>query len=127
MRGNFMRVTLALGMLVTALHLAPPHARAAEATQFNLEKAITEAKSPAQYEAIASYYDRAAATAHAKATEANKLAATYRNLAMTGRSQFQVGGHYRQLGQYYESLAVDYTGHAKVYRQLAQAVVHQSQ
>jgi hypothetical protein len=127
MRGNFLRVTLALGMLVTALHLAPQHARAEEATPFNLEQAITEAKSPAQYEAIASYYDRAAAAAYAKTAEARKLEATYRNLAMTGRSQFQIGGHYWQLGQYYENLAVDYTARAKVYRRLAQAVAHKPQ
>ena len=97
MRRRIIRVTLALGMLVTALHLAPQQARAEEATPFNLEKAITEAKTPAQHETIASYYDRAAATAHAKAAEARKLAATYRDLAITGRSQFQIGDHYRQL------------------------------
>jgi hypothetical protein len=111
---------------VTTLHLAPPYAGAEEAAQ-GLEKAITEAKTPAQHETIASYYDRAAATAHAKAAEAHKLAATSRDLAMTGRSQFQIGGHYWQLAQYYESLAVDDTAHAQVYRQLAQAVAHKPQ
>jgi hypothetical protein len=126
MRRRIIRVTLALGMLVTALHLAPPYAGAEEATQFNLEKAITEARTPAQHETIASYYDQAAATAKAKAEEYRKLAATYRDLAITGRSQFQIGGHW-QLEQYYESLAVDYTAHAKVYRQLAQAVAHKPQ
>lgn len=127
MRGNCMRVTLALGLLVTALHLAPSQARAEEATPFNLEKAMAEAKTPAQHEAMASYYDREAATAHAKAAEYRKLAATYRDLAITGRSQFQIGGHYRQLAQYYERLAVDYTAHTKVYRQLGQAVAHKPQ
>jgi len=97
MRRRIIRVTLALGLLVTALHLAPQQARAEEATPFNLEKAMREAKTPAQYETMASYYDRAAATAHAKAAEARKLAATYRDLAITGRSQFQIGDHYRQL------------------------------
>ncbi len=125
MRGNIMRVTLALGMLMTALLLAPQQARAEEAAQFDLGKAIMEAKTPAQYETIASYYDQAAATAHAKAAEARKLAATYRDL--TGRSAFQIGDHYRQLGPYYERLAVDYTAHAKAYRQLVPAVAHQSQ
>ena len=93
MRGNFMRVTLALGLLVTALHLAPQQARAAETTPCNLEKAMTEAKTPAQLETRVSDCDRAAATAHAKAAEARKLAATYRALAMTGRSPFQLVGH----------------------------------
>jgi hypothetical protein len=127
MRSRIIRVTLALGLLVTALHLAPQQARAEEATQFNLEKAMTEAKTPAQHETMASYYDRAAATAKAKAAEARKLAATYRDLTITGRSQFQIGDHYRQLGQYYESLAGDYTAHAKVSRQLAQAVAQKPQ
>ena len=112
-------------MLVTALHLAPQQARAEEARPFNLEQTITEARTPAQHETMATYYDRAAATAHAKAAEARKLAATYRDL--TGRSTFQIGDHYRQLAQYYESLAVDYTAHAKVYRQLTQAVAQKPQ
>jgi len=125
MRGNIMRVTLALGMLVTALLVTPQHTRAAEAVQFHREQAIMEAKTPAQYETIASYYDQAAAAAQAKAAEASKLAATYRDL--TGRSTFQIGDHYRQLERYYESLAVDYTAHAQAYRQLAQAVAQQPQ
>jgi hypothetical protein len=127
MRGNIMRVTLALGMLVTALHLAPQHARAEEATPFNLEKAMMEAKTPAQYETIASYYDRAATAAHAKAEESRKLAATYRDLAMTGRSQFQIGGHYQQLAQYYERLAADHAARAETHRQAAQAVAQKPQ
>jgi hypothetical protein len=125
MQGNCMRVTLALGLLVTVLHLAPQQARAEEATPCHREKAMTEAKTPAQYETMASSYDWAAATAHARAAGAHKLAATYRDLAMTGRSQFQIGDHYRQLEQYYERLAVDDTAHAKVCRQLAQAVAQQ--
>jgi hypothetical protein len=122
-----MRVTLALGLLVTALHLAPQPARAEEATPFNREKTMTEAKTPAQHEAMASYYDREAATAQAKAAEYRKLAATYRDLAMTGRSTFQIGDHYRQLGPYYERLAVDYAARAKAHRLLGQAVAQQPQ
>gem|GEM_PF-6454688 len=125
MRRRIIRVTLALGLLVTALHLAPPYAGAEEGVQLDLEKAMTEAKTPAQHTTMASYYDRAAATAHAKAAEARTLAATYRDL--TGRSAFQIGDHYRQLGPYYERLAVDYTAHAKVSRQLAQAVAQKPQ
>jgi hypothetical protein len=96
---------LALGLLVTALHLAPPYAGAEEGVQLDLEKGMTEAKTPAQHTTMASYYDRAAATAHAKAAEARTLAATYRDLAMTGRSAFQIGDHYRQLGPYYLNVA----------------------
>jgi hypothetical protein len=94
MRGRIIRVMLALGLLVTALHLAPPYAGAEEGVQVDLEKAMTEAKPPTQHTTMASYYDLAAATAHAKAAEARTLAATYRDLAMTGRSAFQIGDHY---------------------------------
>jgi hypothetical protein len=118
---------LALGLLVTAMHLAPPYAGAEEVMQFDLEKAMTEAKTPAQHATMASYYDRAAATARAKAAVAHKLAAAYRDLAMTGRSAFQIGDHYRQLGPYYERLAVDYAARAAAHRQLAQAVAQKPQ
>src|SRR5262245_3512687 len=127
MRGNCMRMTLALGLLVTAFHLAPQPARAEEATTFNLEKAMTAARTPAQHEVMASYYDRAAATARVRAAEARTLAATYRDLAMAGRSAFQIGDHCRQLGPYYERLAVDYAARAAAHRQLAQAVAQKPQ
>src|SRR2546430_14424181 len=99
MRGKIMRVTLALGLLMTALHLAPQYARAEEAMQFNLEKAMTEAKTSAQHETMASYYDRAAITAKAQAEESRKMAEAYRNLA--GKGQVRIEGHYRQLVQDY--------------------------
>ena len=127
MQGRIIRVMLALGILVTALHLAPPCAGAAEAAPFAREKAMTEAKTPAQHATMASSYDRAAATARVKAAEARKLAAIYRDLAMTGRSAFQIGDHYRQLEPYYERLAVDYAARAAAHRHLAQAVAQQPQ
>src|SRR5262247_1371486 len=127
MRRRIIRVTLPLCLLVTALHLTLPYARAEEATQFDLEKAMTEAQTPAQHATMASYYDRASATAHAKAAEARTLAVTYRDPAMTGRSAFQIGDHYRQLGPYYERLAVDYAARAEAHRQLAQAVAQKPQ
>jgi hypothetical protein len=127
MRENIMRITLVLGLLVIALHLAPPQARAAEAMPFNRAQAMREAQTPVQHATMASSYDRAAATAHAKAAEARTLATTYRDLAMTGRSAFQIGDHYRQLEPYYERLAVDYAARAEAHRQLAQAVALQPQ
>ena len=50
-----MRVLLALCMLVTALHLAAQPARAEEAAPFDLAKAVRDAQTPAEHEAIASY------------------------------------------------------------------------
>ena len=105
MRGSIIRVMLALVLLVTTLHLAPPSARAEEGVQCDLTKAMTDAKTPAQHATMAASYDRAATTARTKAAEARTLAATYRDL--TGRSAFQIGDHSRQLGPYYARLAVD--------------------
>ena len=127
MRRRIIRVTLALSMLVTALHLAPQHIRAEEAAPFDLAKAIRDAKTPAAHEAIASYYDRAATAAYAKAAEYRNLALNQQHLAVTGRSQFLSDGHYRKLEQYYKRLAADNASRAEAHRQLAQAVAHKSQ
>ena len=47
------RVTLAIFALVAVLSLPPQRVGAAEAQTFNLEKAVSEAKTPADHEAIA--------------------------------------------------------------------------
>jgi hypothetical protein len=68
--------------LVAALLLPTPHTGVAEAQQFDLEKAVTGATTPADHEVIASYYDREATTVQAKATEHRKLAEAYRNIGL---------------------------------------------
>jgi hypothetical protein len=114
-------------MLLTALYLAPQPARAEEAAPFDLAKAIRDAKTPAEHEAIASYCDRAATAAHAKAAEYCKLALNSQHLAMTGRSQFLSDGHYRQLERYYKRLAAEHTASAETQRQMAQALAQKPQ
>src|SRR5262244_2358354 len=126
MRGSIIRVMLALGLLVTALHLAPPSVGAEEGVQFAREQTMREAKTPAQH-ARWRLPMTGQPPPRAKAAEARTLAATYRNLAMTGRSAFQIGDHYRQLGPYYERLAVDYAARAAAHRQLAQAMAQTPQ
>jgi hypothetical protein len=78
MRGLTVRVTLAVLALVAALYLSTQRVGVAEAQTFNLEKAVTEAKTPAEHEAIASYYEKEAATAKDKAAEHHRLAEIYR-------------------------------------------------
>jgi hypothetical protein len=90
-------------MLVTALHLAAQPARAEEAAPFDLAKAVRDAQTPAEHEAIASYYNRAANAADAKAAEYRHLALNQQQLALTGRSQFLSDGRYRRLEQYYNT------------------------
>ena len=87
MRGLTVRVTLAVLALVATLYLPTQRVGVAAAQTFNLEKAVTEAKTPADHEAIASYYDKEAATAKDKAAEHRRLAENYRTLSVSGRGQ----------------------------------------
>src|SRR5574341_115317 len=113
MRGITVRVTLAMLALVAVLHLPTQRAGVAEAEIFDLEKAVTGAKTPADHEAIASYYDREVATTKAKAEEHRKLAEVYRNLA--GKGQFAMEGHCQRLAQNYESVATENTALAEAH------------
>lgn len=115
MRGMTVRVTLAMLALVAALHLPTQRADAQE--KFDLEKAVTGAKTPADHEAIASYYDRERATAKAKAEEHRKLAEAYRNIA--GKGQFQMEGHCLRLAQNYEGIIAENATLAEAHRQMA--------
>jgi hypothetical protein len=113
------RVTLAMLALVAAFHL--PAQRAGAQEKFDLEKAITGAKTSADHEAIASYYEREAATAKDKAAEHRRLAQTYRTLAASGRAPLEpMGIHCQQLAQTYESAAADNAALATAHRQMAQ-------
>src|SRR5215471_13147591 len=69
MRDLTVRVTLAVLALVAVLYLSTQRIGVAEAQTFNLEKAVREAKTPADHEAIAAYYDKEATTATAQVEE----------------------------------------------------------
>jgi hypothetical protein len=121
MRGITVGVTLTIVALVLALYLPTQHVGAQPAEKFDLEKAITGAKTAADHEAIASYYDREAATAKDKAAEHRRLAQTYRTLAASGRAPLEpMGIHCQQLAQTYESAAADDAALATAHRQMAQ-------
>ena len=126
MRGITVVVILTIAALVTALYLPTQRVGAQPAAQFDLEKAITGAKTSADHEAIASYYDREAATAKDKAAEHRRLAETYRTLAASGKAPLQpMGMHCQQLAQVYESAAADNAALATAHRQMAQEAAQQ--
>ncbi len=125
MQGITVRVTLAMLVLVTVLCLPIPRVGMAEAQQFDLEKAVTGARTPADHEAIASYYDRERATAQAKAAEHRKMEETYRTLA--GKGHFRMEEHCHQLVQHYESIATDNAALAAAHRQMAREATQQKQ
>jgi hypothetical protein len=112
---------LVMGVLVTALPLSTPCGGAAAAEPFNIEKAVTGATTPADHEAIATYYDREATTAKAKAAENRRLAETYRTLSVSSRVQVPpMENHYRQLAQHYTNRAAENAARAAAHRQMAQ-------
>lgn len=117
MRGITVYVTLAMLALVAALHLPTQCAGAEEAAKVDIEKAVTGAKTPADHEAIASYYDREGTTAKAKAEEHRKLAEAYRNI---GRGRAPMEDHCRRLVQNYESVVTENAALAEAHRQMAQ-------
>jgi hypothetical protein len=92
----------------------------AEAQTFNLEKAVTEAKTPAEHEAIASYYDKEAATAKDKAAEHHRLMEAYRTQSVVPRGQPTMANHCQQLAQNYERIAAENSALAAAHRQMAQ-------
>ena len=121
MRGSTVRVTLVMLALVVALHLPTQRGGAAAVEQFDIKQAVTGATTPADHEAIASYYDREAAAAKDQAAEHRRLAETYRRLAVTPRGQgFQpMGNHCQRLAQSYEGIASDNATLAEAHRQMA--------
>jgi hypothetical protein len=115
---------LAMLALVAALHLPPERAGVAQAAKFDVKKAVTGARTPADHEAIASYYDRESAIAQERAEEHRKWAQAYRTIAVAGR-QFYMEGHCQRLAQYYESVAADNATRAKAHRQMAREALQQ--
>jgi hypothetical protein len=121
MRGKTVRVTLAIVALVAAFHLSTPRAGAQE--KFDLGTAITGAKTPAEHETIASYYDKESGDAQARAAEHFKLMKVYANLA--GKGHFRMEDHCQKLAQHYESIATEYTSLAGAHRQMAREAPQQ--
>ncbi len=127
MRGITVYVMLAMLALAVALSLPTQRGGAAAAEQFDIQKAVTGATTPADHETIAAYYDREAAAAKDKATEHHTLAERYRTLSVTPRGQgFQsMVNHCQQLAQHYESVATDNAALAAAHRQMAQEATQQ--
>ena len=126
MRRTTVRVTLAMLALVVVLYLPTQRVGGQPAEKFDLEKAIAGAKTPADHQAIASYYDREAATMKDKAAEHRRLAENYRTLSVSPRGQVPtMENHCRQLAQTYESAAADNAALAAAHLQMAKEAAQQ--
>ena len=85
----------------------------------SIDQMVAEAKTPADHEAIAAYYDKEAQEAHQKHAEHKKLADSY---DLTPKLK---GGtmskHCTDAGKKYEGIAKDYEAMAKAHRQMAKS------
>ena len=112
------RLLLGLGVAVVVA-LALPALRAGAAEEVDIEKRIVEAKTPADHEAIAAYYDQQAAAAREKAAEHRKMGESYKKAggALAHKTHFHE--HCESLVRIYESAAKDYAAMAAAHRQMA--------
>ncbi|HLK10045.1 MAG TPA: hypothetical protein VKW76_01550 [Candidatus Binatia bacterium] len=112
------RTRLWLVALSLALLAGPPTARAADV---DIDKMIEEAKTPADHEAIAAYYDQQADAARAKAAEHQKMGEDYKKMggALAHKTHFHE--HCEALVRSYRSEAKEYAALAAAHREMAKA------
>jgi hypothetical protein len=108
-----MLLLLAAATLPTTRAVAQP----AAVTDDNLDQAITSAKSPADHEAIAAYYDQEAAETKKKADLHRRTAESYRKMNIAkpvGMANMCDG-----VAAMWDKLAADYSKLAKDHREMA--------
>ena len=85
----------------------------------SIEQMITEAKTPADHEAIATYYDREAQAAHQKHAEHKKLADFYAATPALKTKSGTLFTHCSAAAKKYEEIAKEYEALAKLHREMA--------
>ena len=86
----------------------------------NIEQLITNAKTPADHEAIAAYYEKAAQDAHAKHEEHLKLKAAYEKIPSLA-SKTGLPWHCNTIAANYQKTAKEYESLAKLHREMAKS------
>ena len=110
------RVTLILAaglvlLAATALPILRAGAQTAVVTDDNLSESIANAKTPADHEAIAAYYDKEAASAEAKAALHRRAASNAKPVGMANMCN--------GLAQYWDKVAGEDKDLAKAHRAMA--------
>lgn len=111
-------VSVMLGVVVIVALSYPPFGFTQEGK--SLEQMISEAKTPADHEAIAAYYDREAQEAHQKHEEHLKLKAEYAKIPGLA-SKTGLPAHCESIAKKYEAIAKDDEALAKLHRDMAKA------
>lgn len=86
----------------------------------NVEQMIVDAKTPADHEAIAAYYDQEAKAAHQKHEEHLKLKASYEKIPHLA-SKTGLPWHCSTIAENYNKTAKEYEALAKLHREMAKS------
>lgn len=86
----------------------------------NLEQMITEAKTPADQEAIATYYEKEAQETRRKQTEHQQMRDEYAKLPVL-KTKTGAVAHCDAIAKKYEEIAKDYEALAQMHREMATA------
>jgi hypothetical protein len=87
----------------------------------SIEQMITEAKTPAEHEAIATYYEKEAQATHQKHAEHKKLADFYAATPALKSKSGTLFNHCTDAAKKYEEIAKDYEAMAKLHKEMAKA------
>jgi len=101
-------------IVLAGLALPVSYARAAE--DVDIAKQVQSAKTAADHEAIAKYYDEQAAVAKANAAEHRRMAESYKGMS----TSIGKGAGVSSMPQHCESLAKDFDAEAEHYKAMAQ-------
>jgi len=88
-------------------------------TSSELLQRIEAARTPADYEALATYYDQQATAARGISAEHRKMAKSYQGMVAGGRGGASMPAHCNAIAGKNDGLAADYAAMAAAYRQLA--------
>ncbi len=104
-------------LVFAALSLAATRSFAAE--DFDVDKAIATAKTPADHEAIAAYYDKEAAEAQAKAESHSKMGEEYKKASGHLTEKLHIDQHCERLTKSYARAADEAKALAAAHREMA--------
>jgi hypothetical protein len=112
-----------VAVVVAALSLVATGSFAAE--DFDVDKAIATAKTPADHEAIAAYYDKEAAEAQAKADSHSKMGEDYKKLGGAATEKVHLELHCDRLAKSYARAAKEAKALAAAHRAMAKQAEQQ--
>ncbi len=108
---------LASALLLTVAFASSVSAQTATAPE--LLQRTEAARTPADYEALAAYYDQQATASRGIAAEHRKMAKSYQGMVAGGRGGASMPAHCNAIAAKNEGLAKDYEAMAAAYRQMA--------